>query len=172
MVKKRYIISLSIILHGSILFAFTNLGASVRKPSAVNISFDFKQIPQKTKLNKAFVENNIKKTIAKIHTSQTTLNERVIEDKTDNSLDPDIAKLIKYVQPIYPDIARKKGIEASFEVNLTIDQHGNVTSVDVSAHTYLSLFKQSIEQALYNWKFASGGENKIFKVPVIFKLEE
>lgn len=168
MVKKRYIISFSILLHGSILFAFTNLGAYVRKPSAVNISFDFKQIPQKPKLNKTVVQN---KTITKIHTPNTIPTESLIADKTDNILEPNIARIIKYVQPIYPNLARKKGIEATFAVNLKIDENGRVISVNINEHSYLNLFKQSIENALYSWQFAAGSTNKNFIVPVIFKLD-
>jgi bla regulator protein BlaR1 len=168
MVKKRYIISVSILLHGSILFAFTNLGAYVRKPSAVNISFDFKQIPQKPKLNKTVVQNKI---ITKIHTPNTIPTASLIADKNDNILEPNIARIIKYVQPIYPNLARKKGIEATFAVNLKIDENGRVISVNINEHNYLNLFKQSIENALYSWQFAASSTNKNFIVPVIFKLD-
>lgn len=168
MVKKRYIISVSILLHGSILFAFTNLGASVRKPSAMNISFDFKQIPQKPKLNKTVVQN---KDITKIHTPKTIPTESLIADQTDNILEPNIARIIKYVQPIYPHLARKKGIEATFAVNLKIDENGRVISVNINEHSYLNLFKQSIENALYRWQFAASSTNQNFIVPVIFKLD-
>lgn len=170
MVKKRYIISLSILLHGSILFAFNNLG-TLAKPCTINLSFDFKQIPQKTKLNKPVVGNNTKKTIAKIHNPKAIPNENLISDKTDNALESNIARITKYVQPIYPNLALKKGIEAKFEVILKIDEIGNVVNVNINNHTYLNLFKQSIENALYSWKFAAGSTSRNFVVPVIFKLD-
>lgn len=173
MVKKRYIASLSLILHGAVLFAFASFAPFTSKPRTIKLSFEFKQASQKPNVSKAAIGQNNKDAVAKVSAAKAIPDKCLLLETIDTVAETNIQnvpKIVKYSKPIYPDTAIKKGIEATFEVNLKIDKNGNVKSVHINDHTYLNLFKQSIENALYSWKFDNAEMDKSFDVPVIFKL--
>ena len=61
-------------------------------------------------------------------------------------------KLIKKVEPVYPDEARKAGIEGLVVLEGTIDTEGNVSKVKVLKGEHDSLNKAAAE-ALKQWKY-------------------
>jgi TonB family protein len=61
-------------------------------------------------------------------------------------------KLIKKVEPVYPDEARKAGVEGVVILEGTIDTEGNVSKVKVLKGEHESLNKAAIE-ALEQWKY-------------------
>jgi TonB family protein len=66
--------------------------------------------------------------------------------------DPENLKLIKKVEPVYPDEARKAGIEGLVVLEGTIDTEGNVSKVKVLKGENESLNKAAAE-AVKQWKY-------------------
>lgn len=167
MVKRRYILLISLSVHGLGLFALPNMCCLSHKTNNISVVFvaqKVKNLPQQAlKINK---ESN--RSVFKSEKPATNSNV-FSENKQQSSHESPI--LISSVTPTYPDIAVKKGIEANFNAEITIDNYGNVVAVRVLENAYLTLFKSAIEQALYSWKFASGCKNKTFTVPIVFKLD-
>jgi len=63
------------------------------------------------------------------------------------------AKKLKSVNPIYPNIAKRKGIELEVEVNFTIDTNGKVKNLQFINQQKVSYFKSSIRSAIKKWRF-------------------
>lgn len=86
-------------------------------------------------------------------------------------------KLIKSVDPEYPDEARKKGLEDAVVVEATTDKQGNVVKVDVLRGKY-DILNQAAIEAVKQWKYEpmvlEGGESIgiTFTVTCRFKLDE
>lgn len=168
MVKRRYILLLSILLHSLVgLFALPSMCFSVNKASSINVVF-IKQIPNYQSNKTPKINKAVKKSAANLEQSTDNTNTLVGNNIVVAS---ELPQLLHSVMPDYPENARKKGIEATFNADLTIDNYGNVVAVTIAENTYLNLFKTAIEQALYQWKFASGFKQKTFTVPIVFKFD-
>jgi len=63
------------------------------------------------------------------------------------------AQQIKSVNPVYPSIAKRKGIEMEIKVNFTIDANGNITDLQFDRQNKSSYFKSAIRSALKKWRF-------------------
>ena len=63
------------------------------------------------------------------------------------------AKLMATVEPRYPSVARRKGIELDVLVNFTIDKNGQVTDIEFERQGKLGYFRSSIISAMKQWQF-------------------
>ncbi|MFD2165542.1 TonB family protein [Thalassotalea euphylliae] len=63
------------------------------------------------------------------------------------------AKLLEAIDPKYPSVAKRKGIELEVFVNFTIDEAGNVIDIQFEQQSRLSYFRTSITAAMKQWKF-------------------
>jgi len=63
------------------------------------------------------------------------------------------AQQIKSVNPVYPSIAKRKGIEMEIKVNFTIDANGNIKDLQFDRQNKSSYFKSAIRSALKKWRF-------------------
>ncbi|NMP30519.1 TonB family protein [Thalassotalea sp. M1531] len=63
------------------------------------------------------------------------------------------ARLVDAVDPKYPSVAKRKGIELEVLVNFTIDQQGKVTDIQFTHQSRLSYFRSSIIAAMEQWQF-------------------
>lgn len=168
MVKRRYILLISLLVHGLGLFALPNmLCSSSNKTHNFSVVFTEKKLKtqQKQALQIPTKSNKIISKSEKSISNKNVVNENAQQNFNESPI------LIHLVTPTYPESARKKGIEATFNAKITIDNYGNVVAVSLLENAYSSLFKAAIEQALYSWKFASGFKNKTFTVPIVFKLD-
>ncbi len=86
-------------------------------------------------------------------------------------------KLVKKIAPVYPEEARKQGIQGVVELEATIDRAGTVIGVKVlPAQTPQPLLEQAAVAALRQWKYAPymiNGNAKavIFTVTITFALD-
>lgn len=83
-------------------------------------------------------------------------------------------KLIKKVEPVYPENCVKEGIEGVVILEATTDEEGNVAKVEILRPVHPDLDKAAIE-AVKQWKYAPfifEGEPRavVFTVTVSFKL--
>jgi protein TonB len=65
----------------------------------------------------------------------------------------DPPQLIRMVTPVYPDRARKAGIEGRVELSIVIDERGNVVEADIIAAMPPGYFEQAAREAVLRWKY-------------------
>jgi len=63
------------------------------------------------------------------------------------------AEQVKSVDPIYPSVAKRKGIEIEVKVNFTIDIDGQIKDIKFAQHNKINYFKSSIRTAIKKWRF-------------------
>jgi len=63
------------------------------------------------------------------------------------------AEQIKTADPVYPSLAKRKGIEVEVKVNFTIDKQGNVQNISFVQQNKVNYFKNSIRAAIKKWRF-------------------
>jgi TonB family protein len=63
-------------------------------------------------------------------------------------------KLIKKVDPVYPDLARKMNMTGTVKVEITIGADGGVKDVRTLGGN--PVLVQAVEEAVKQWKYASG----------------
>ncbi|MCP4986808.1 MAG: M56 family metallopeptidase [Colwellia sp.] len=64
------------------------------------------------------------------------------------------AKLLNSISPIYPSLAKRRGIEMEVKVNFIIDRNGKVKDINFSQQSKLSYFKSAIRSAIKKWRFS------------------
>ncbi|MBU2893578.1 M56 family metallopeptidase [Colwellia sp. D2M02] len=63
------------------------------------------------------------------------------------------AKQLTSVDPVYPSLAKRKGIEIEVKVRFTIDRNGEVKDINFSQQSRLNYFKSAIRTAMRQWRF-------------------
>ncbi|MDP7592048.1 MAG: M56 family metallopeptidase [Litorilituus sp.] len=63
------------------------------------------------------------------------------------------AQQIKSVDPVYPSVAKRKGIEIEVKVNFTIDVNGNIKDINFARQNKVNYFKGAIRNAVRKWRF-------------------
>ena len=69
------------------------------------------------------------------------------------------AKLLKSTSPVYPSLAKRRGIEREVQVNFTIDRNGKVKDIDFGKQNKITYFKSSIRSAISKWRFTPAIRN-------------
>jgi len=76
-------------------------------------------------------------------------NEPPSDNPTDDDVEP---KVLKRVEPIYPEIALRAGLEGDVFVKVWIDKNGNIRKVVILEST-LELFEEPAIEAAHKWEF-------------------
>ena len=63
------------------------------------------------------------------------------------------AELLTSVDPIYPSIAKRKGIELEVKVDFTIDVDGQIKDIQFDRQSKINYFKNAIRSAIKKWRF-------------------
>jgi periplasmic protein TonB len=63
------------------------------------------------------------------------------------------AKLIRRVNPDYPSVAKRDGIEGSVDLDVTVSSHGVVEDVSVIRATPPDMFEKAALAAVRKWKY-------------------
>jgi len=63
------------------------------------------------------------------------------------------AEQLKSVDPVYPSVAKRKGIEIEVTVNFTIDIDGQIKNISFARQNKINYFKSSIRSAIKKWRF-------------------
>jgi len=69
------------------------------------------------------------------------------------------AKLLSFVSPKYPSLAKRKGIEKDIYITFTIDKNGYVRDIHYDGKGKVSYFRGSIRSALAKWRFTPASYN-------------
>ena len=70
------------------------------------------------------------------------------------------AEQVKSVDPIYPTVAKRKGIEIKIKVNFTIDIDGQIKDIKFAQHNKINYFKSSIRTAIKKWRYLPAKVNE------------
>jgi TonB family protein len=99
-----------------------------------------------------FKDDNIKKLGVINRILPTFTDVKFKEEQKTTSIWHD-AKKLKSVNPVYPNIAKRKGIELEVEVNFTIGTNGQIKNLHFVHQQRVSYFKNSIRSAIKQWRF-------------------
>ena len=64
------------------------------------------------------------------------------------------ATQLKSIDPVYPNMAKRKGIEIEVKVNFTIDINGQIKNIQFTPQSKINYFKRSILTAIKQWRFS------------------
>lgn len=63
------------------------------------------------------------------------------------------AEQVESADPVYPSVAKRKGIEIEVKVNFTIDIDGQIKDIQFDPQNKINYFKSSIRTAIKKWRF-------------------
>jgi TonB family protein len=88
-------------------------------------------------------------------TNNKLTNIKSVENKDSTAEEPiwQNAEQLKSVDPVYPSVAKRKGIEIEVEVNFTIDVDGQIKNITFARQNKINYFKSSIRSAIKKWRF-------------------
>lgn len=69
------------------------------------------------------------------------------------------AKLLNSINPVYPSLAKRRGIEMEVMVDFTIDRDGKVKDINFAQQSKLIYFKSAIRSAIRKWRFDPATKN-------------
>jgi TonB family protein len=103
---------------------------------------------KRTKMNTRFVDHISRQ-------KEESVKPNIIVNKSILPLTPvwQSAEQVKNVVPIYPTIAKRKGIEIDIKVDFTIDIDGQIKNIKFAQHKKINYFKKSIRRAIEKWRF-------------------
>lgn len=86
---------------------------------------------------------------------EESVKPNIIENKSILPLTPvwQSAEQVKNVIPLYPTVAKRKGIEIDVKVDFTIDVDGQIKNIKFAQHKKINYFKKSIRRAIEKWRF-------------------
>jgi TonB family protein len=79
--------------------------------------------------------------------------------------------ILKSVQPYYPKVAKRKGIETEVKVSYIVDKYGKIKDIKFEDQFGVGVFKQSIKSAMKKWRYQPanlGGEPVEMEMTKIF----
>ena len=93
------------------------------------------------------------------------------------ALEPTEPKIVRWVQPTYPDAARIRGMEGWVDLLIVVAPTGDVSNASVQASSGSRSFERAALAAARQWKYEAwspGGTAMIERIPVrvAFKLED
>jgi len=69
------------------------------------------------------------------------------------------AKQLTSISPVYPNMAKRKGIELEVKVNFTIDVNGHIKNIQFTPQNKINYFKNAILIAMKKWQFSPAKKN-------------
>jgi bla regulator protein BlaR1 len=131
---------------------------TIRKSSYSELLADSSNVNNK-KSNLTYTDNkkNIRSTFVDHISRQKKewVQPIVIENKSISPITPvwQSAEQVKSVDPIYPSMAKRRGIEIEVKVNFTIDIEGQIKDIRFARHKKINYFENSIRKAIKKWRF-------------------
>lgn len=69
------------------------------------------------------------------------------------------AQQLKSAAPVYPNVAKRKGIEIEVKVNFTIGIDGQIKNIEFTHQNNINYFKNAIRLAIKKWRFLPAQDN-------------
>jgi TonB family protein len=76
---------------------------------------------------------------------------------------------IQMREPVYPPIARQKGLEGKVKIKAAYNSEGNVTKVDIVESSGVSMLDEAAKKTVHEWKLTTGFSGE-FEKTLEFKL--
>ena len=118
----------------------------------------YQQLSYRKEINKLAIKNEryqASHAINMDYNKNSIINEKQLTSKetvvSPLSLD---AKLLNVINPKYPSLAKRRGIEMEVKVSFTIDRDGKVKDINFVPQSKLTYFKSSIRTAIRKWRFS------------------
>jgi len=118
----------------------------------------YQQLSYRQEIDKLAMDNNLYQASHAIRTAQSK------PSKTDElalsslkSAEPSVsleAKLLNSISPVYPSLAKRRGIEMEVKVDFIIDRNGKVKDINFAQQSKLIYFKSAIRSAIRKWRFS------------------
>lgn len=170
MVKMRFIFLGSVLLHGLLAFSIRQYVTNSKNFAAKSFSsIEWVSSSAKPKdLKKISVSEN--NTPSANFSNEKNILESVVEDYPVTEIPEEV---VYNPPPIYPNKARREGLEGAFLVKIFVNEDGAVESVEIGAlEGRREIFEESIMTALKTWKFKAKNKKISFEVPISFQLDQ
>ena len=157
---------LAIVFHAIILSIFLiNFQPQFTQQKIIKVSFFNNEIPKKTSLTKANQGSFASK--------KTNSNSKNLEEKNSAQSEPIFdAQYLNNPAPLYPKIARDRGIEGKILLEVVVKETGSALSVKLLASSGSSLLDESAIEAVKNWQFIPAKKfGKFVQAKVIVPIE-
>ncbi|PKG85401.1 peptidase M56 [Colwellia sp. 75C3] len=123
----------------------------------------YRQLTYNEEINTLSMQNNLYQASHNTRDLKSQPNEtsQIIESKHETLPIPNTleAKLLNSVNPIYPSLAKRRGIEMEVTVDFTIDKSGRVIDINFAQQSKLVYFKSAIRSAIRKWRFTPATKN-------------
>ncbi|HBY84713.1 MAG TPA: peptidase M56, partial [Colwellia sp.] len=118
----------------------------------------YRQFSYKQEVNKLAEQNKLYQASSAVSTDKNLIPEAIkIESSKKEAMQAPTsfeAKLLNSINPIYPNLAKRRGLEMEVKVDFTIDRDGKVKDINFSQQSKLIYFKSAIRSAIRKWRFS------------------
>ena len=156
----------AIIFHALILVSiFINFKPQFTQQKIIKVSFFNEEISKK---------NLVKNTSQKSLISQTKNNDsKNFQEKNNVQSEPIFdAQYLKNPAPLYPKVARDRGIEGKILLEVVVKEDGSALNVKLISSSGSSLLDESAIEAVKNWQFIPAKKfGKFVQAKVIVPIE-
>lgn len=118
----------------------------------------YRQFSYKQEINKLAEQSQLYQASSAVGTNKnlTPVAIKIASSKKETIQPPTSfeAKLLNSINPIYPNLAKRRGLEMEVKVDFTIDRDGKVKDINFSQQSKLIYFKSAIRSAIRKWRFS------------------
>ena len=118
----------------------------------------YRQFSYKQEVKKLAEQNKLYQASSAVSTDKNLIPEAIkIESSKKEAMQAPTsfeAKLLNSINPIYPNLAKRRGLEMEVKVDFTIDRDGKVKDINFSQQSKLIYFKSAIRSAIRKWRFS------------------
>jgi TonB family protein len=123
----------------------------------VNKGSAYQQLSYREEINTLATKNKLYQESYAVSPLKKPLDSKSIQLASHQVAKPAVslnAKLLHNINPVYPSLAKRRGIEMEVKVNFTIDSNGRVKDINFAHQSKLVYFKSSIRSAIRKWRFS------------------
>jgi TonB family protein len=127
--------------------------------TALNIKVEpYRQVSYRQEINDLAMPNELYQTSYKIN--KAAIQADALQQSNSPANIPQTqpvaleAKLLNSISPVYPTLAKRRGIEMEVKVDFTIDREGKIKDLNFAQQSKLIYFKSAIRSAMRKWRFS------------------
>jgi protein TonB len=110
----------------------------------------------------SFAPSNAVATVPQFELPEPVIAKPIAPEEVHDTLPPkppqvDLPKLISQVTPVYPEVARLKGVQGSVELDAIVDEHGRVTEIKIVRGQ--SLLNDAALECVRKWRYSPAQVN-------------
>lgn len=182
--KKNQIIALAISILAHVMILASSQ-FNFRQVDNLRQTFQVSLVAKSSLTNPAKSLDNQSNSISKKQNSSSNLSSNKLavgkisdNSQLTNSLDSEViydAKQLNNQAPLYPELAREKGIEGEVVLKAKIDSNGKAISLELIKSSGSQMLDQSALKTVSNWNFIPAKVNNkpiiaSVIIPIVFKI--